>query len=180
MWDALSSLSLLRRGVKLGWRARCGLASVHCLPRPTAPALPFGYSSKGDELAAPGSKLAGVEWDDGVAGSSSVWTSTECVRPSEAPPPSAHVAAATLEMHEAAISSNPVTCVNPASRKGVSGMECLSVGAAGRWSYGNERCVGDLATVLLHSCVKPAASPFAGFVEASAATGRSCCDSGCC
>jgi hypothetical protein len=28
--------------------------------------------------------------------------------------------------------------------------------AAGRWSYGNERCVGGLATVLLHSCVRPA------------------------
>jgi hypothetical protein len=24
------------------------------------------------------------------------------------------------------------------------------------WLYGNERCVGDLATVLLHSCVRPA------------------------
>jgi hypothetical protein len=24
--------------------------------------------------------------------------------------------------------------------------------AAGRWSYGTERCVGDLVTVLLHSC----------------------------
>jgi hypothetical protein len=32
--------------------------------------------------------------------------------------------------------------------------------AAGRWSYGNERCVGGLATVLLHSCVRP---PSAGF-----------------
>jgi hypothetical protein len=33
--------------------------------------------------------------------------------------------------------------------------------AAGRWSYGNDRCVGDIATVLLHSCVRPATS--AGF-----------------
>jgi hypothetical protein len=52
-------------------------------------------------------ELAGVEWDDGVAGSSSVWTSTECVRPSEAPPPSAHAAVESVEMHEAAISSTP-------------------------------------------------------------------------
>jgi hypothetical protein len=28
-----------------------GLASVHCLARPTAQALSFGYSSTGDELA---------------------------------------------------------------------------------------------------------------------------------
>ena len=35
--------------------------------------------------------------------------------------------------------------------------------AAGRWSYGNERCVGDIATVLLHSCVRPSPSPSAGF-----------------
>jgi hypothetical protein len=31
--------------------------------------------------------------------------------------------------------------------------------AAGRWSRGNERCVGDTATVLLHSCVRPATLP---------------------
>jgi len=32
IWDALSSLTPLRRGVKLGWRACCGPASVHHLP----------------------------------------------------------------------------------------------------------------------------------------------------
>jgi hypothetical protein len=42
--------------------------------------------------------LTQSEWGDGVAGSSSVWTSTECVRPSEAPPPSAHAAVAALTL----------------------------------------------------------------------------------
>jgi hypothetical protein len=46
VWDALSSLPPLRRGVKLGWRACCGLASVHRLPRPTqlqlGQCLPYG------------------------------------------------------------------------------------------------------------------------------------------
>jgi hypothetical protein len=34
MFDALSFLPPLRRGVKLGWRACCGLASVHCKRSP--------------------------------------------------------------------------------------------------------------------------------------------------
>ena len=32
----------------------------------------------------------------------------------------------------------------------------VELAAAGRWAYGNQRCVGDLATVLLHSCARPA------------------------
>jgi hypothetical protein len=51
-WDALSSLPSTASGVKLGCRACCGFASVHCLPRPTARSLPFSYGSTGDELAA--------------------------------------------------------------------------------------------------------------------------------
>jgi hypothetical protein len=35
----------------------------------------------------------------------------------------------------------------------------LELAAAGRWSYGNERCVGDLATLLTYSCVRPATPP---------------------
>jgi hypothetical protein len=109
-------------------------------------------------------QLAGVEWDDGVAGSSSVWTSTECARAPD-PPRRLHLQR-TLQLqlsqcHDAATSSTPrVTCANPARRKGVERRVAPSAGltAAGRWSYGNERCVGDLATVLLHSCVRPAPS----------------------
>jgi hypothetical protein len=50
MWGALSSLSPLRRRVKLGWRACCGFASVHRLPRHAVidRALSFGYGSTGD------------------------------------------------------------------------------------------------------------------------------------
>jgi hypothetical protein len=43
-----------------------------------------------------------------------------------------------------------------------SGVECTlsaELAAAGRWSYGNERCVGASATVLLHSCVRSAIPP---------------------
>jgi hypothetical protein len=41
----------------------------------------------------------------------------------------------------------------------------VELAAAGRWSYGNQRCVGDLATVLLHSCSETSRSPFVGFVR---------------
>jgi hypothetical protein len=50
---------------------------------------------------------------------------------------------ATLTMYAAADSSTPcVTCVNPARRKGLSGVELLPLrsAAAGRWSYGKELC----------------------------------------
>ena len=47
------------------------------------------------------------------------WTSTECVPPSEAPPPSVHAAVATLEMHDAAISSTQSDVCEPSPSKGV-------------------------------------------------------------
>jgi hypothetical protein len=99
---------------------------------------------------------------------------------SEAPPPSAHEAGVTLEMHDAAISSTTEWRVSSPS-KGLSGVECLPLlAAAGRWLYGYERCVGDLATVLLHSCVRPAASQSPPLGSNQSEAGRSCCDSGCC
>ena len=160
-------------------------ASVHRLPRLAARSLPFSYGSTGDEITTPRSscKLAGVGWGDGVAGSSSVWTSTECVRPSEAPPPSEHAWQLRVSKCRSCYIIHPrVACANPARRKGLSGRGGVSLSAelaaAGRWSYGNERCVGDLATVLLHSCVRPAPPPPLVSVRASAATGISC-DSGC-
>jgi hypothetical protein len=59
-------------------RACCGLASVHHLPRPTARAMAADHGRRASSRSS--CKLAGVEWDDSVAGSSSVWISTECVR----------------------------------------------------------------------------------------------------
>jgi hypothetical protein len=75
----------------------------------------------------------------------------------------------------------PPPALTNRERKRLSGAECLiaELPAAGRWPYGNERCGGDIATVPLHSRARPAARPRLGSFEASAATGRSCCDSGC-
>jgi hypothetical protein len=91
-------------GLKLGCRACCWFASVHRLPRPRGYKLghcPSATASRAMSqlLVRASCKLAGVEWDDGVAGSSARFgPSTECVRPSEPPPPSAQLTVATLEM----------------------------------------------------------------------------------
>ena len=76
----------------------------------------------------------------------------------------------------------PPPALTNRERKRLRGAECLiaELPAAGRWPYGNERCGGDIASVPLHSRARPAARPRLGSFEASAATGRSCCDSGCC
>ena len=85
-------------------------------------------------------------------------------RPSEAPPPSEHAAVESIEMQRL-YHPPPSDVCEPSPSKGVERRGGVSLSAelaaAGRWSYGNERCVGDLATVLLHSCVRPATS--AGF-----------------
>jgi hypothetical protein len=66
-WDALSSLLPLRWGVKVGWRACCGIASVHHLPRPLSyssaigPHSGTGSLSLGDRSAIPAS-VPGPVW----------------------------------------------------------------------------------------------------------------------
>jgi hypothetical protein len=97
------------------------------------------------------------EWDDGVAGSSSVgprWNAPD-------PPRCLHLQRTwQLQLSKCMrllCHPPPSDVCKPSPSKGLSGVSLsVELAAAGRWSYGNERCVGDLATVLLHSCVRPA------------------------
>jgi hypothetical protein len=178
MWDTLSSLAPLRRGVKLGWRACCGFASVHRLPRPTARLLHFGYSSTAGR-ASSSYVLAASSW---------VWNGMMVLlgaarvgprRNTSDPPRRLHLQRMQqlrLSKCMRLLSHPPLSDVcEPSLSKGVERRGGVSpsaeLAAAGRWSYGNnERCVGDLATVLLHSCVRPAPSAGSNRVEGAAAT----------
>ena len=117
---------------------------------PTARSLPFGYGSTGDELAA----------------SLQVWNGMMVLlgaarfgprRNASDPPRRLHLQSTRqlrVSKCRGYIIHPRVTCVNPARRKGLSDVvwtPSAELAAAGRWSYGNERCVGDLVTVLLHS-----------------------------
>jgi hypothetical protein len=154
--ETLSRPSLRASGRETGLKSllRVGVSTPSAPP--TARSLPFSYSSTGDELAFRTSscKLAGVEWDDGVAGSSSVWTSTECVR---APNPLRRLhlqRTRQLRLSKCIrllYHPPPKDVCEPSPSKGVERRGGVTpfaeLAAAGRWSYGNDRCVGDIATV---------------------------------